>query len=259
MNISHTHTHSSRFRLFQALVCRSHSKRGNEAGIKGKEPRGPADTERPQQRRRERKRFDVAGPVGVHPLLLPHSLPPACTTPTPAVLSSQQLSADCLGFLVPIRPIALCLCQTQHLSYHCLDNCLLVQKSLQALRSHDDDMVTLPGGSEPPAEIAYPLSSAALTLRLPPSPSLPIPLPPVCSSFGSRPPIPGACSSVRACVRLSVQTCTVMHDRWEALLPVSLFASVCVTNEGRIEAQQTPGEAVSIVPCHVLHQSFGCM
>lgn len=107
--------------------------------------------------------------MGVHALFLPllflsyaispASFPLPCTTPTHPVLPSQQLSADCLGFSVPIRTIALCLRQTQHLSYHCLDNCLLVQKSLQALCSHDDDMVTLPGSSEPPAEIVYPFSS----------------------------------------------------------------------------------------------------
>lgn len=38
---------------------------------------------------------------------------------------------------------------------------------------------------------------------------------------------------------MSVQTCTFMHDRWEILLPMSLFASLHVTKEGRIEAQQT--------------------
>lgn len=96
MNISHTHTHkhSSRFRLFQVLVCRSHSKRGNEAEIKRKKPRGPADTERPQQRQSKGRRFDVASPVGVHPLFLPslflpHSLPPALYPPPP----SSSLSA----------------------------------------------------------------------------------------------------------------------------------------------------------------------
>lgn len=238
--------------MFQVLVCRSHSKRGNEAEIKRKKPRGPADTERPQQRQSERRRFDVASPVGVHPLFLPslflpHSLPLPCTTPTPPVLPSQQLSADCLGFLVPIRPIALCLRQTQHLSYHCLDNCLLVQKSLQALCSHDDDMVTLPGGSEPPAEIVYPFSSPPLTLRFPLPPSLPIPLPPFCSSFGGGPPIPGAYNSLR----VRVHECANMHVYARQMGNSPAYESICQSpchqrgeNRG---STNTPGEDVYIV------------
>lgn len=77
----------------QVLVCRSHSKRGNEAEIKRKKPTGPADKERPWQRRRERKGFDVACPVGVHPLFLPSPfLPPL----------SPSLSTPCL---VPPPPL----------------------------------------------------------------------------------------------------------------------------------------------------------
>lgn len=32
---------------------------------------------------------------------------------------------------------------------------------------------------------------------------------------------------------MSVQTCMFMHDRWGILLPMSLFASLYVTKEGR--------------------------
>lgn len=141
----------------QVLVCRSHSKRGNEAEIKRKKANKPSrqrETLAETEGEKEVWRCLSGGsPSSVSPLTL-YPLP--CTPSTPPVFLSQQLSADCLGFLVPIRPITLCFHQTQHLSYHCLDNCLLVQKSLRALCSHGDDIVTLPGSSEPPAEIVGP-------------------------------------------------------------------------------------------------------
>lgn len=152
------------------LACRSHSDRQKSRGG-GEERGGPAETARPQLRRGQRKRFDVAGPVGVHPLRLPRYLPQRCATPTPPFLPSRRLSADCLALSLLIRPIALCRRHAQHLSYHCLDNSLLVQKSLRARRSHDDDTVTLPGGSEPPAEIARPLSSTSVSFFARPSAS----------------------------------------------------------------------------------------
>lgn len=148
-----------------------------------------------RQRKNERERegfFGVACPVGVDPLFLPSLF---FSTPHFLVLPSRQLSADCLGFVVPIRPIALCFHQTQHLSYHCLDNCLLVQKSLQALCSLGDDMVTLPGSSEPPAEIAGPfpfLLSPCSSLCLPLCPSFCCPsAPPLAAT-----PLPGVCVCV---------------------------------------------------------------
>lgn len=147
---------------------------------------------RPQQRRAERKRFDVAGPVGVHPLRLPAICPQLCTTPTPPFLPSRRLSADCLALSLLIRPIALCRRHAQHLSYHCLDNSLLVQKSLRAQRSHDDDTVTLPGGSEPPAEIAFPFSSTSVSFFAHLSVSLLLLL-----LLAVAPPSPGAHKSLR--------------------------------------------------------------
>lgn len=110
----------------------------------------------------------------------PLSAPSSVLAPTPPVLPSRRLSADCLALSLPIRPIALCRRHAQHLSYHCPDNSLLVQKSLRALRSHDDDMVTLPGGSELPAEIAYPFSSPSVSFSAHPFVSL--------SFLGSAPP-----------------------------------------------------------------------
>lgn len=98
---------------------------------------------------------------------------PPLSAPTPAVVPSRRLSADCLAPSLPIRPIALCRRHAQHLSYHCPDNSLLVQKSLRALRSHDDDTVTLPGGSELPAEIASPFSSPSVSFFAHPLASLP--------------------------------------------------------------------------------------
>lgn len=139
------HTDSSSFRLF--LHSSVHTAR--QRSRKKKDPTGPTNNLRPKEKY-------LTFPVqweSIH-CVSPSLSPLPCATPTPPVPPSQQLSADCLGFCVPIRPIAVCLRQTQHLSYHCLDNSLLVQKSLQGLCSHDDDMVTLPGGSEPPAEIA---------------------------------------------------------------------------------------------------------
>lgn len=106
------------------------------------------------------------------PCISPAICPQLCTTPTPPFLPSQRLSADCLALSLLIRPIALCRRHAQHLSYHCLDNSLLVRKSLRARRSHDDDMVTLPGGFEPPAEIAYPFSSTSVSFFAHPSASL---------------------------------------------------------------------------------------
>lgn len=102
----------------------------------------------------------------------PLSAPSSVLAPTPPVLPSRRLSADCLALSLPIRPIALCRRHAQHLSYHCPDNSLLVQKSLRALRSHDDDIVTLPGGSELPAEIAYPFSSPSVSFSAHPFVSL---------------------------------------------------------------------------------------
>lgn len=145
--------------------------------------------------------------------------PLPCTPPLPPVLPSQQLSADCLGFLVPIRPIALCFHQTQHLSYHCLDNCLLVQKSLQALCSHGDDMVTLPGSSEPPAEKVDPFP-LLLSSSHPALPSAFLFAHPLCSSFGSSPHpwslqlfkgggCPRVCKRARLCMTDEKFSCSV--------------------------------------------------
>lgn len=182
--------------------------------------------------------------MGVHPLFLPLPfLPPCislalyplpCTTPTPPVLPSQQLSADCLGFLVPIRPIALCFHQTQHLSYHCLDNCLLVQKSLQALCSHGDDMVTLPGSSEPPAEIVYPfplLLSTCSSLDLPLCPSLCTPFAPP-SAAAAPPPHPRSLQlfeGVCTCANMRVFARQMGNSPAQCVfLPMCLFASLYV-------------------------------
>lgn len=139
------------------------------------------------------------------PCASPAICPQRCATPTPPFLPSRRLSADCLALSLLIRPIALCRRHAQHLSYHCLDNSLLVQKSLRARRSHDDDTVTLPGGSEPPAEIAHPRS-----------PSLLVPLLPSCLSFCWQRPLrpPGAHNSLRVCGR----QCVNMHvyaGRWD--------------------------------------------
>lgn len=183
----------------EVLVCRSHSKRGNEAEIKRKMPTGPEDKKRPWQRQRGRERearrcLSGGSPSSVSPLTLSlfpplaPSYPLPCTPTHPSPLSAALCWLfGC--FLVPIRPIALCFHQTQHLSYHCLDNCLLVQKSLWALCSHGDDMVTLPGGSAPPAETVdhFPLLlSPSVFLFAHPFASFFFSLP--CSSFGSSPP-----------------------------------------------------------------------
>lgn len=136
------------------------------------------------------------------PCASPTICPQRCATPTPPFLPSRRLSADCLALSLLIRPIALCRRHAQHLSYHCLDNSLLVQKSLPARRSHDDDTVTLPGGSEPPAEIAHPLSSTSVSFFARPSASfLPFPL------LAAAPPTPpGARSSEGACGRQCANT-----------------------------------------------------
>lgn len=182
----------------RVLACRSHSKRGNEAEIKRKKANRPSRHRRGPSRGRGREKGLTFGvrwesmlcfsptlspPLSTHCLVLP---PPVHFSP----LSSSLLivwASWCLS-----GPSLYVSVKRKNLSYHCPDNCLLVQKSLQALCSHDDDMVTLPGSSEPPAEIGYPFSSPPLTLHFPPSPSLPIPLPPLCSSFGSSPPIPSS-------------------------------------------------------------------
>lgn len=153
------------------FACRSHSDRQKSRGRKKKkEGRAePAEAVRAQQRRGERKRLMSPVRWESPPLSAPSFvLAPHPSSPPP----SRRLSADCLALSLPIRPIALCRRHAQHLSYHCPDNSLLVQKSLRALRSHDDDMVTLPGGSEPPAEIAYPFSAPSVSFSAHPFASL---------------------------------------------------------------------------------------
>lgn len=148
------------------LACRSHSDRQKSSGGQKKRLWDPS-----RDGARER---DLTSPVRWEsiPCISPAICPQLCTTPTPPFLPSRRLSADCLALSLLIRPIALCRRHAQHLSYHCLDNSLLVQKSLWAWCSHDDDMVTLPGGFEPPAEIAYPFSSTSVSFFAHPSASL---------------------------------------------------------------------------------------
>lgn len=158
----------------------------------------------------------------------PLSAPSSVLAPTPPVLPSRRLSADCLALSLPIRPIALCRRHAQHLSYHCPDNSLLVQKSLRALRSHDDDMVTLPGGSELPAEIAYPFSSPSVSFSAHPFVSL--------SFLGSAPHPPPA-SQLFECVDGSLQTCKhVCRQTGLFTAPSLLFR---VTREQQIDPQMS--------------------
>lgn len=190
------------------LACRSHSDRQKSNGGQKKRMCDPS-----RDGARER---GLTSPVRWEPIPSISSAicPQLCTTPTPPFLPSWRLSADCLALSLLIRPIALCRRHAPHLSYHCLDNSLLVQKSLRARRSHDDDMVTLPGGFEPPAEIAYPFSSTYVCLPLCSSLRFPLASPFV----GSPPPSPGAQNSLRGCVWLCVSL-YIYSGRWDILLP----------------------------------------
>lgn len=112
--------------------------------------------------------------MGVDPLPLP-PLPAPSSVLVPPPLQSSPVCGSLL-IVWPSRclsgPSLYVAVTRKHLSYHCPDNSLLVQKSLRALRSHDDDMVTLPGGSEPPAEIAYPFPSPSVSSSAHPFPLL---------------------------------------------------------------------------------------
>lgn len=186
----------------------------------------------------ERKWPDIACPKWVHALfliLLPPSFlfilfhPLCCTnSPTRFLFLSAALCWLFGYFLVPIRLIALCFHQTEHLSYHCLDNCLLVQKSLWALCSHGDDMVTLPSLCELPAETVDPfpfLLTHCFSLCLPLCPSF-------CSSFGSAPHFPGASNSLMLsaclCVFVSSQAHSCTTDGKFSCVFVNLCAYLLV-------------------------------
>lgn len=167
-------------------------------------------------------------PLSPHSTTLTFSAPClAAALPTAPVLPSRQLSAYCLGFLVPIRPIASRFHQTQHLSYHCFDNCLLVPKSPGALCSHGDDMATLPGCSEPPAEEVDPFP-----LRRSPCTSLCPPFSPPLATAPDTPP------TLQGCVqRLGNPTLSLSRV---------VFG---VANEARLEAQEMFNGHLVSPPC----------